>query len=111
MCYLENTMQINRQDTFITREAALARWEWEGGSPAGWECAWFESDSGLEAGAQRLVLEYLGAALVSEWDELSRDVQKSIFQLAARREGLDQATLKARIARFLHDHKGDGRQP
>jgi hypothetical protein len=51
-------------------------------------------------------LECLGAALVSEWNDLPTDVQRRLFEHAASGKSHDATVLKTRIARFLHDHKG-----
>ena len=60
-----------------------------------------------DPGAERRVLECLGAALVSEWSSLRTDVQRKLFEHAASGKLRDAAQLKTRIARFLHDHKDD----
>jgi hypothetical protein len=57
--------------------------------------------------AERRVLECLGAALVSEWNDLPTDVQRRLFEHAASGKSHGAAILKARIARFLHNHKDD----
>jgi hypothetical protein len=51
-------------------------------------------------------LECLGAALVSEWNDLPTDVQRRLFVHAASGKSHATAVLKTQIARFLHDHKG-----
>ncbi len=56
---------------------------------------------------ERRVLVCLGAALVSEWNGLANDVQRRLFERATSGKSHDAALLKARIARFLHDHKDD----
>jgi hypothetical protein len=62
-------------------------------------------------GARHRVLKCLGAALVSEWNSLPTDIQRRLFERAAAGKSRPAAALKARIARFLHDHKDapDGR--
>jgi hypothetical protein len=57
--------------------------------------------------AERRVLECLGAALVSEWNDLPTDVQGRLFEHATSGKSHDAALLKTRIARFLHNHKDD----
>ena len=85
--------------------SALDRWDEEGGAPAlPWPLP-YETGELLEA--ERRVLECLGAALVSEWNDLPTDVQRRLFEHAASRKSYDAAILKARIARFLHNHKDD----
>jgi hypothetical protein len=49
----------------------------------------------------------MGAALVSEWNDLPTDVQRRLFEHATSGKSHDAALLKARIARFLHNHKDD----
>ena len=56
---------------------------------------------------ERRVLECLGAALVSEWSNLSTDLQRKLFEHATSGKLRDAALLKTRIARFLQDHKDD----
>jgi len=83
---------------------ALARWESEGGALG-------RAGAALAA-SERHVLECLGAAVVIAWNDLPTDVQRAMFkQAAAVNESLDPALLKARIARFLHDHKDDPGAP
>jgi hypothetical protein len=85
--------------------SALDRWDEEGGAPAlPWPLP-YETGELLEA--ERRVLECLGAALVSEWNDLPTDVQRRLFEHAASRKSYDAARLKAPIARFLHNHKDD----
>jgi len=92
-----------------TMAAALDRWEGEGGAQTLPKAPPYEvSDLGDE---ERKVLERLGAAVVSGWNELPTDVQRTIFRLASIGETYDTARLKAQVARFLHDHKDDGENP
>ena len=82
---------------------ALDRWDKEGGAPA---TVWpLPYETGDLLDAERRVLECLGAALVSEWNNLPTDVQRRLFEHAASGKSHDAALLKPRIARFLHDHK------
>jgi hypothetical protein len=84
---------------------ALDRWDEEGGAPAvPWPLPY---ETGDLLDAERRVLECLGAALVSEWNDLPTDVQRRLFEHAASGKSNDAALLKARIARFLHNHKDD----
>ena len=84
---------------------ALDRWDEEGGAPAvSWPLPYEPSDL---LDVERRVLECLGAALVSEWNDLPTDVQRRLFEHAASGKSHDAALLKARIARFLHNHKDD----
>jgi hypothetical protein len=79
---------------------ALDRWDEEGGAQ---EVAWplpFEASDLRDV--ERRVLECLGAALASEWN----DFQRRLFERAASGKSHDAAVLKTQIARFLHDHKG-----
>jgi hypothetical protein len=93
------------QSTSGELASALDRLDEEGGAPAlPWPLP-YETGELLEA--ERRVLECLGAALVSEWNDLPTDVQRRLFEHAASRKSYDAARLKARIARFLHNHKDD----
>jgi hypothetical protein len=84
---------------------ALDRWDEEGGAPAvPWPLPYQPGDL---VEVERRVLERLGTALVSEWIGLPTDVQRRLFEHAASGKSYDAALLKARIARFLHDHKDD----
>jgi hypothetical protein len=84
---------------------ALDRWDEECGAPA---VAWpLPYKSGDLLDAERRVLECLGAALVSEWNDLPTDVQRRLFEHAATGKSHDAALLKARITRFLHNHEDD----
>ena len=85
----------------------LAQWEGEGG--AGQTLSRAERDrADVLAEAERHILECLGAAVVMEWNDLPTHVQRALFRHAsAAKESYDPVQLKARIARFLHDHKDD----
>jgi hypothetical protein len=84
---------------------ALDRWDEEGGAPVvPWPLPY---ETGDLLDAERRVLECLGTALVSEWNDLPTDVQRRLFEHAASGKSHDAARLKARIARFLHNHKDD----
>ena len=81
-------------------------WDAEGGAPAvSWPLL-YETGDLLEA--ERRVLDCLGAALVIEWNDLPTDVQRRLFKHAASGKSYAADLLKARIARFLHNHKDDG---
>jgi hypothetical protein len=83
---------------------ALDRWDEEGGAQdVAWPLPYKASDL---RDVERRVLECLGAALVSEWNDLPTDVQRRLFEHAALGKSRDAALLKTQIARFLHDHKG-----
>ena len=83
---------------------ALDHWDEEGGAQ---DVAWLlPYEAGDLRDVERRVLECLGAALVSEWNDLSTDVQRRLFEHAASGKSHDAAVLKTQIARFLHDHKG-----
>jgi hypothetical protein len=97
--------RLTRPTSLDSGANALDRWDEEGGAPAvPWPLPYEPGDL-LEV--ERRVLECLGAALVSEWNGLPTDVQRRLFEHAASGKSYDAAQLKARIARFLHDHKDD----
>ena len=104
-------MEIGQEGTpkasYFGRSAsnALERWDEEGGAQAGlWPLPY---ETGVLLEPERRVLECLGAALVSEWSNLSTDLQRKLFEHATSGKLRDAALLKTRIARFLHDHKDD----
>jgi hypothetical protein len=57
------------------------------------------------------VLLSLGAAVAARWNELPRDVQKSLFNQAASRASPDANQLKNQIARFLHGRADQEKNP
>jgi len=82
---------------------ALDRWDAEGGAQ---DVAWPLPYEGSDLrDVERRVLECLGAALVTEWNDLPTDVQRRLFEQAASGKSHDATLLKTRIARFLHRHK------
>jgi hypothetical protein len=55
---------------------------------------------------ERHLLQRLGAALVTEWNDLPTPLQRTLFDRAVVKDPTsDTDLLKARMARFLHDHK------
>ena len=56
--------------------------------------------------AERQLLQRLGAALVTEWNDLPTPLQRALFDRAVVKDpASDTDLLKASMARFLHDHK------
>ena len=56
--------------------------------------------------AERQLLQRLGAAVVTEWNDLPMLLQRALFDRAVVKDpSCDTDLLKARMARFLHDHK------
>jgi hypothetical protein len=106
--------------------AAIARWDDEGGAATSFADKTDAriSKSGrakrrVEVPASRNVdeafaeeekiLEYLGAAVIMRWGTLPTKIQRDLFEHATSLADLTQtATLKGRIARFLHNRKDNG---
>lgn len=87
---------------------AIARWDNEGGAsvPEPDE----KSDIGVLAREEEHILQCLGAAVITRWNDLPTDIQRQLFQHAVSLGGRSHtAQLKEQIARFLHDHKDDAR--
>jgi hypothetical protein len=89
-------------------DTALDQWEGEGGAQA-WSWA-LRYKGGAPSDRERQVLEYLGAAVVSGWNELPTSIQCTIFQHATANKTYNTNRLREQIARFLHDHKDDPRE-
>jgi hypothetical protein len=54
------------------------------------------------------ILRCLGAAVIMQWGTLPRKLQRELFDNAgAMGDLLDTASLRGRIARFLHKHNND----
>lgn len=82
---------------------ALARWEGEGGA-LGLSNAPGDTLDELDL----RILNRLGAAVLGEWNNISTDLQRALFQRASTPHSSgDGARLKSEIARFLHAHKDD----
>lgn len=63
----------------------------------------------ISANEERM-LRYLGAALILQWNTLPPNLQRELFNSAgAMGEILDTDELRGQIARFLHNHKNDGK--
>lgn len=89
---------------------AIARWENEGGAPKPPVQEMREQRAALAAEEER-ILRCLGAALIMQWNDLPRGIQRSLFEYAVSMgEPRETAELKARIARFLHTHKNADRK-
>jgi hypothetical protein len=101
----------NRKQTVKRKSAkrqfarAIARWDNEGGAPKSPAQESREQRAVLAAEEER-ILRCLGAALIMQWNELPRGIQRSLFEYAVSMgEPRETAALKGRIARFLHKHK------
>ncbi len=85
---------------------AIARWESEGGALTTGPQA--EADAVRLASEDLRILQALGAAVLANWNELSTDIRKRLFEGAvASGAAADIGIVKERIARFLHEHKDD----
>jgi rubrerythrin len=68
-----------------------------------------ENDSDT-LGVEERILRCLGAALIMQWTNLPKKLQKELFDAAGAMDDLlNTEALRARIARFLHTHKDDRR--
>jgi hypothetical protein len=82
----------------------LEAWEAEGGATAGTPQA--RGKEATSSAVERPLLARLGAALVSEWNNLPMPLQRAIYNRAVRgNSARNRLALKRQIARFLHDHK------
>jgi hypothetical protein len=98
-----------KSDAAARLAAALDRWVDEGGSQKSLSDR--ERRAAL-ADEERRVLLCLGAAVIMQWNELPTDVQRALFEHAvSSSEPHRTAALKEQIARFLHKHKDDERDP
>jgi hypothetical protein len=106
----ENRKQTSKRKSAKRQSArAIARWENEGGAPKSPAQETRERRAALAAEEER-ILRCLGAALIMQWNELPRGIQRSLFEYAVSMgEPRETAALKERVARFLHTHK-DARQ-
>ena len=81
---------------------ALSRWENEGGRTD----ADREMRADLAKEEEALILQCLGAAVISRWNNLPTEVQRDLFARAVSvGEPLPTADLKEQLACFLHSHK------
>lgn len=90
---------------------ALARWDNEGGAAKGLPQKERDDLTSLNKEEEH-ILRRLGAAVITQWNDLPTDIQHELFDHAiAVGKVHHTAELKRQIARFLHKHKGDGREP
>jgi hypothetical protein len=90
---------------------ALAGRDDEGGFPGAAPGEGRDTQAGL-VGEEAQVLEYLGAAVLVQWNDLPTDLRRKLFRHAVSMgEPRRSVELRERIARFLHDHKDDAREP
>lgn len=84
------------------------RWVNEGGATAGLVSEAVAAQIETLTPTERQILQCLGAAVVIGWNDLPTDMKRSLFKGAAGDEVSNPVSaLRARIARFLHDHKDD----
>jgi hypothetical protein len=89
---------------------AIARWDNEGGAPKG-----APQDDRNElaplTNEEEHILRRLGAAVIMQWNDLPTKIQRELFEHATSMGELNHtAELKGQVARFLHQHKDDGRE-
>jgi len=106
---MANENEPDRSKTRNHLARALARWETEGGATASIQEEEVEGRAVLAKEEER-ILECLGAAVIAQWNELTTEVKKAIFEHAVSMgDPRHSMQLKEQIARFLHDHKKDER--
>lgn len=66
-----------------------------------------ESDGEQLTLAERRILQRLGVAVLTGWNDLPVDVQRTLFKSASDSGASATSDIPAQIARFLHDHKDD----
>ena len=94
-----NERNVSTKDNPLVR--ALARWENEGGSL---DSDWEKRAALIQE--EEHILQCLGAAVITRWNNLFTEVQRELFVSAVSlSEPLRTAELKQQIARFLHTHK------
>ena len=90
---------------------ALAGWDDEGGAARAAPDEDRDAHASL-AEEEELILRYLGAAVLVQWNDLPTDLRRKLFRHAVSMgEPRRTVELRERIARFLHDHKDDTREP
>jgi hypothetical protein len=88
---------------------AIARWDNEGGAPKAPQ----EDRNELAplTNEEEHILRCLGAAVIMQWNDLPTKIQRELFEHASSMGELNHtAELKGQVARFLHQHKDDGRE-
>jgi hypothetical protein len=88
---------------------AIARWDNEGGAPKAPQ----EDRNELAplTNEEEHILRRLGAAVIMQWNDLPTKIQRELFEHASSMGELNHtAELKGQVARFLHQHKDDGRE-
>lgn len=94
-----NQPNVSTKDNSLVR--ALARWEYEGGSL---DPDWKKRDALVQE--EEHILQCLGAAVITRWNNLPTEVQRDLFSSAVSlSEPLHTAELKQQIALFFHNHK------
>jgi hypothetical protein len=96
---MDNEPNVPTKDNSLVR--ALARWEYEGGSL---DPDWKKRVALIQE--EEHILQCLGAAVITRWNNLPTQVQRKLFASAVSlSEPLHTAELKQQIARFFHIHK------
>lgn len=99
-----------RAGTGVEAPSALDEWEAEGGAPIG-AARTGENDAASQPPLDRLLLERLGAALVTEWSNLPVRLQRTVYERAVSVSSPSaRPAMRRQMARFLHDHKSRARQ-
>jgi hypothetical protein len=94
----------------IEAPKALDEWEAEGGATIG-AGRTGENDAASRSLLDRLLLERLGAALVTEWSNLPVRLQRTVYERAVSVSSpSNRPTIRRQMARFLHDHKTRARR-
>jgi hypothetical protein len=69
-------------------------------------------DNDVIAAEERHILSCLGAAVIMQWNRIPKNLQRELFDIAGSTGAFSDAkTLRAQIARFLHQHKDDAGAP
>lgn len=84
-----------------TGTKALERWDDEGGSQLASLAQAFAIEE-FEV-SERRILAFLGASVLSLWDELPLDARRRVLNSEIAQAAFDRSVLKARIARIAEE--------
>ncbi|MDQ0506760.1 hypothetical protein [Xanthobacter agilis] len=99
---MENIQKYNAA-SYADAVAAISRWESEGGALRSPELPLPQRPALTKAELHSL--ECLGAAVIAEWSELPKEVQRALTRRTASLENGRRAPSKGLIAHFLRRHK------
>lgn len=100
-------MSRKSRKTLSSPAQSIDRWENEGGATVQSRTRAAEHLDEEFSVAESRMLQRLGVAVLTQWNDMSVEAQRKLFRSASEHGISRNPDIRAQLARFLHDYKDD----